>query len=242
MKVLQILFFILLTVGFAYSQNATINGSIYFGKDKIEGVIIKAVESNGKVFEAKTDFEGKYKILLPKGLFTVTLNHCAYEFEERKININSKRNLVINFQPKIYIPHGCNFDEREVEVEFTQISNKLLNVEKAILTGNVYDPTGAVIAEAKVTAVSKNGEKFETLTNQDGVYELNLPFDEYKPRISNQKIATYEITVESRGFVKFVLKDFKFVNSSKGKMNLDFSLDIGEWENTSPISKQRKKQ
>ncbi|MBA4123672.1 MAG: hypothetical protein H0X72_14565 [Acidobacteria bacterium] len=44
---------------------------------------------------------------------------------------------------------------------------------------------------------------------------------------ANFKTAKYEITVdmENRGFEKFVLKDFKFVPSYKGKMNLDIALD-----------------
>lgn len=233
MKILQVLVFILSIVSLAHSQNATISGSVYFEKNKIEGVIINAVESNGKVFEAKTDFEGKYKILLPKGLFTVTLNHCAYEFEERKININSKRNLVIDFQPKIYIPHGCNFDEREVEVGFTPISKELLIDEKCILKGTVYDDYGAVIANSIVLIRgAKNFEKI-VFTNEDGIFETNL------------SAGNYSIEVSSTGFQNFKLEKYRIAPVYKGKLNLDIVLEVRpcddcHWIEATPVKTDKK--
>ncbi len=99
------------------------------------------------------------------------------------------------------------------------------NAQKAVLTGSVYDPNGSLIVNSKITAVNQKGEKFVALTNEEGVYILNLPLDKYKP-ILNQKITKYEITVESPNFEKFILKNFKFIGSSKGQMNLDFALDV----------------
>jgi len=116
----------------------------------------------------------------------------------------------------------------------------LANAQKGVLTGTVYDPTGAVIVNSKVTAVNQKGQKFEAVTNAEGVYSLNLSCDEYKP-ILNRKTTRYEITVESQGFEKFTLKDFKFVNSSKGQMYLDFSLDVGIFIDTIPVPTKKKK-
>ncbi len=61
-----------------------------------------------------------------------------------------------------------------------------------------------------------------TLTNTEGVYVLNLLFA--KPRFKTIK---YEITIDEtkRGFEKFVLKNFNFIQSTNGKMQLDFALD-----------------
>ncbi len=103
-----------------------------------------------------------------------------------------------------------------------------VNAQKSALTGTVYDASGAVIPKAKLIAINEKGEKFETVTNDEGVYVLNLLFQSIDAKTSvDFKVAKYEIIVdlENRGFEKFILKDFKFVPSFKGKMNLDIALD-----------------
>ena len=100
--------------------------------------------------------------------------------------------------------------------------------DKAILSGVFYDANGAVIVGMKITATNEKGKKFEAVTNDEGIYFLDLPFNLYDPKKSaNFKIAKYEITVDgiNRGFEKIVLNDFKFVPSYKGEMNLDFALN-----------------
>ncbi len=108
----------------------------------------------------------------------------------------------------------------------------LANAQKAILSGTVYDANGAVIPKTRVIATNEAGECFETLANDEGTDSLNLPFNDYSSRkSSNFKITKYEIRVNrENGFDKFVLKDFMFVPSSKGKMNLDISLDAANPE------------
>ena len=101
------------------------------------------------------------------------------------------------------------------------------NAQKAILSGAVYDANGSVIVEAKVTAINDKGAKFVTLTNDEGIYSLDLPFNSYDSKTSaNFKMTKYEITVEQKHFKKYVLKDFNFIPSYKGKMNLDIALDV----------------
>ncbi|MCY7375143.1 MAG: carboxypeptidase-like regulatory domain-containing protein [Pyrinomonadaceae bacterium] len=106
----------------------------------------------------------------------------------------------------------------------------LVNAQKAILSGILYDAVGAVIPEVKVTAVNEKGEKFEAVTNDNGVYSLSLPYNLYDARTSsaNSKIAKFEIIVdlEYRGFEKFVVKDFKFIPAYSGKMFFDIALDV----------------
>ena len=99
--------------------------------------------------------------------------------------------------------------------------------QKADLSGSVYDATGALIIGAKVTALNEKGEKFETVTDNDGIYTLNLPFNPYTSK-ADFKTAKYEITAEHNHFEKIVLKGFKFVPSYKGKLNLDLALDVAE--------------
>jgi hypothetical protein len=115
----------------------------------------------------------------------------------------------------------------------------LANAQKGILTGTVYDPSGAVIVGSKITAVNQKGEIFEARTNDEGVYSLSLPLDGYQP-VLNQKITKYTITVESTGFERFTLKDLKFVNSSKGSLCLDFALDVGAMIDTYPVPSKKK--
>ncbi len=103
----------------------------------------------------------------------------------------------------------------------------LANAQKAILSGTVYDANGAVILDTKITAINDRGEKFKALTNDEGIYILDLPFDLYDRKTSaGFKIAKYEITVEHKHFKKYLLKDFNFVPSYKGKMYLDIALDV----------------
>lgn len=107
--------------------------------------------------------------------------------------------------------------------------------QKSILTGSVYDAYGALIIGAKITAINEKGEKFEALTNNDGIYILNLPYNPYRPEIVDFKIAKYEIIVEKELLEKTTIKNFKFAPSYKGKVNLDFAMDVFVDINTIPI-------
>ncbi len=98
---------------------------------------------------------------------------------------------------------------------------------KVFLSGNVYDANGALIIGTKVTAINEKGEKFESITDDEGKYVLNLPFKIYNSD-ADFKVAKFDITAEHKHFEKLVLKNFKFVPSYKGKMNLDLALDVKE--------------
>jgi hypothetical protein len=85
------------------------------------------------------------------------------------------------------------------------------------LKGTIYDANGSVVVKAKVTAVDSAGKKFVTLSNEDGEYELILPFNKYVPsarylgeakydifyRVSGlQKIRDQEVRIHSKSFRK----------------------------------------
>ena len=97
---------------------------------------------------------------------------------------------------------------------------------KAVLSGTVYDANGAVIPDAVVSVTNEKGENFATLANGEGIYVLNLPFNLYDTKKTDFRLMKYEIIVRKEHFEKFVLKGFKFVPSTKGKMNLDIALDL----------------
>lgn len=99
--------------------------------------------------------------------------------------------------------------------------------QKAILSGTVYDANGSVVPKVKIAAINEKGEKFEGVTNDEGVYILNLPFNLYDSKTTtNFRIAKYLLVIDkANGFDKFLLKDFKFVPAYSGKMIFDLALD-----------------
>jgi hypothetical protein len=88
---------------------------------------------------------------------------------------------------------------------------------KMILTGVVYDINGAVIADGTVVVVNNSGGgKYGGATNSEGVYQLELP------------PALYTIEVGAQGFCAEQVERFRVVNSTHGKMSLDFVLEVAE--------------
>ena len=91
-----------------------------------------------------------------------------------------------------------------------------------------------------------NGEKFETITNDDGIFVLSLLFIKYDQKsVVNFKEAKYDIVVVSPGFAKSITKGFVFVPSYKGTMYLDIGLEIGpcgdcEWIIGDPVNEIKK--
>jgi hypothetical protein len=84
-----------------------------------------------------------------------------------------------------------------------------------VLTGVVYDINGAVIVNGtRVVAESGDAGRRETSTNEEGVYKFVLP------------LSTYKIKVSAPGFCPRQIEDFILVNSTHGKMSLDFVLEV----------------
>ena len=100
--------------------------------------------------------------------------------------------------------------------------------DRAILAGTVYDANGAVVSGAKVVATDAKGENFETTTSSEGEYLLNLPFNKYysSPIFTEAK---YQIAVNAIGFKVAMIKDFVFIPTYSGKMQLDVGLEIAKY-------------
>ena len=85
----------------------------------------------------------------------------------------------------------------------------------ALITGTVKDPSGAVVAGAKVTLRNSNTNIARSVTtNKDGYYSFSLV-----------PIGTYELTVEQRGFEKYVHSGITLEINQNGR--LDVSLKVG---------------
>jgi len=100
--------------------------------------------------------------------------------------------------------------------------------ETAQVTGTVYDANGAVIVGARVSATDSEGKQFDALTNQSGVYILKLPIlPPVKERRASFLMPKYSISAVAQGFTKTIIREFRLVGTSNGKMNLDIALDVG---------------
>ena len=98
-----------------------------------------------------------------------------------------------------------------------QIGGSSQNVDKkVVLTGKVYDITGAVIMSSQVVAGNSAGKEYRATTNGDGVYKIELPID------------IYAIKVDAPGFCPSRVRFFRLRNSPSGLMPLDFVLDVSD--------------
>jgi hypothetical protein len=90
------------------------------------------------------------------------------------------------------------------------------NEPKMMLTGVVYDINGAVVVDTLIVAFNKGGKKYEAATNDEGVYQIELP------------LALYAIEAGASGFCPAQVKRLRIVNSTHGKMSLDFVLEVAD--------------
>jgi hypothetical protein len=90
------------------------------------------------------------------------------------------------------------------------------NGPKTMLTGVVYDINGAVVVDTLIVAYKRDGKKYETATNDEGVYQIELP------------LALYAIQVGASGFCPAQVDRFRVINLPHGKMSLDFVLEVAE--------------
>jgi len=99
----------------------------------------------------------------------------------------------------------------------------------AVLTGTLYDPNGAVIVGAKVTATDEKGNKFQAISNDEGKYSFQLPYCRYGTSCRTRK---YDIQVVAHGFAMTRINNYLFVPADAGpnfpkKMILDIALEVG---------------
>src|SRR6266568_5657841 len=86
---------------------------------------------------------------------------------------------------------------------------------RGLITGQVADPSGAVIAEAKITAVREgNTETYTAKTNGRGDYSIPYALP-----------GVYTITAEAPGFRKMVRRGV--ILDVAQKLNVNFALELG---------------
>lgn len=85
------------------------------------------------------------------------------------------------------------------------------------LTGRVFDLSGALIPGIKVVAYSQKKVEYEQWTNEEGVYNLDLPEGIYTLEINSQ-------TEKYNAFETVKFENYRIVPVYNDKINLDISL------------------
>ena len=99
--------------------------------------------------------------------------------------------------------------------------------EKSILSGTVFDDKGSVIPQTKITFKTKDGKEFSTMSNQEGVFKIEL--NEGK----------YSIEFYKEGFERSVIDNYKL--AFRTEMKLDISLEVGAMINPIPVPTKNKR-
>lgn len=93
-------------------------------------------------------------------------------------------------------------------------SSPQTDVKKVVLTGTVYDTNGAVIPFSHVLAQNSAGKEYRTMTNDEGIYKIELPID------------IYAIKVDAPGFCPSRVRFFRVRKSPSGATPLDVVLEV----------------
>src|SRR5580700_8029950 len=87
---------------------------------------------------------------------------------------------------------------------------------RSTLTGRVTDPSGAVVAGAKVAAIEQDtNTRYETVSNADGLFTFPLLLQ-----------GSYQLTAEARGFKKYSQTGIVIGTDTRVAQNIPLS--IGE--------------
>ena len=84
-----------------------------------------------------------------------------------------------------------------------------------VLTGNVFDPNGALVPGAQIRATGATGAITSTNSSASGIFSLPLA-----PGL-------YRLQITKSGFISASFPEFLVVNSSTGRMSMDIVLFPG---------------
>jgi hypothetical protein len=223
MRILQVLILIGLVCSFSFSIKAQADcryGLKFFVQDEAG----KTIE-NAKLELVSLDSKSK----LPSYVKLIRIDNAYLFTSHAGTTVSGDFQVIVSAEG--FETHQQKVNFPVCRIQDFDINLKSLTKEQntSILSGSVYDAYGAVIIKAKVTAKNEKGETFEAETNNEGIYFLKLPFNNYDPKTASSKfkISKYVIIVdlEERGFEKSVIKDFKFISTFSGKMIFDIALD-----------------
>ncbi len=220
MKVLQILVLMFCLVVAANAQNTEkmfILSGMVFDSEKavIIGTEVTAENKDGRKFQATFDENSLYKLSIPFGEYTIIFHKNGFKIL-RVINFENSSLLEKTFDANLEVGYcsDCNGDlygednsERRKPKEIILSNHQ--NTNQYFLSGTVTDQLGAIISKAKIKFVG-NKQKFNTETDENGLYKISLPE------------GIYNIEFEASGHKTYKIKDYRM--GSNQSMNLDIAL------------------
>lgn len=84
----------------------------------------------------------------------------------------------------------------------------------SLLSGRVLDRNGAVVVGSEVSMSGYKSGRFSTVTNDEGIYRIDLP------------AGFYGLEIRANGFSTFSLECYQI--PSEGRVNLDVTLKVNE--------------
>jgi phosphatidate phosphatase APP1 len=103
------------------------------------------------------------------------------------------------------------------------------NGSTAVLTGNIFDQIGDVLPNTKIIVTNQKGQRFETLSDENGSYNINLPVTVYEGNFDIRKlpITKYKVRFETSVFKSLEIEEFNFIQNKSKKLQLDVALEVG---------------
>ena len=163
----------------------------------------------------------------------IMINDARVKFRGRELNYNSDTKAYrfstltgCNSQIKGILEvavRGFDYFKREIEVKGSFLSYKLkLNQNKssqtaifeelAVISGIVKDTNEGAIPNTRVILTEQNGKRFETTTNENGYFRLDVLSGKY--------------TLEFHGTAGFAVRKYENFELVKGYKNLDVVLEV----------------
>lgn len=200
----SVIFFSALAFGQPPAKNFTLSGTIF---DLNEAVVLSAEvairDEAGKSYRAPLDNRGRYRILLPAGVYTLEATAIGYRTTRVSRIVGeagAKRELDVTLMVgRCEDCNGAMYGKRWDD--------------ETVVSGVVYDLGGAVIANARVAFRDSSNRERIVRTDENGRYHLTMPN------------GTYAIEISATGFKDFKLSNYRTVGTKDG-IRFDVVLDV----------------
>ena len=179
MRAFQILFIVLLLFSLTDAQNTSANAE----KSTIQGTVmdpggavipnarVSFTGKSGKVFGTSTNDDGVFRLDVNKDTYRV-------EFSGHGFATHVLDGYMVAAMTSMHLDMVLNVAGPSGPVRVEDPNKGEAGV---FLTGTVYDPSGAVVPTARVTARNEKGETFDAVASKDGSYSIGIRLDEHRP-------------------------------------------------------------
>ena len=205
MKILKILILIVLVCGSSFSARAQVDCLTY-------GLKFFVQDESGKIIEnAKPQLVGlDEKSKLPNYVKLIRLDDAYFFASSAGASVNSNFQVIISADGFGTYQQKVNFLSCKIEnynVKLKRITDKQ---NSSILSGIVYDAVKAIVPATKLIAKHNDGRIFETISDDEGVYKIQLPFGKYTLEFSRN------------GFKNYIVENFENTFLTDESFDVDF--------------------